>query len=182
MYTIIWICRTGDVKYYYSMMDIPSHWCYCRAGPTCTEFERLSCLVMLVRAYSGLGSLVFCSSTNKFCCWSTCIQNDFQQFPLLHVFNNCIVCSGLSYLCLLLRMCNAYAELGLFPFIYLMDSLCLISTDNQSGQHMICYMFWIAICISCWNLFCFVFYRIADCIWCYMLEMLCLSRYFRTSW
>ena len=40
-----------------------------------------------------------------------------------------MVCSGLPYSCLLPRMCNAYAEIGLFVLIYLICSLHLISID-----------------------------------------------------
>jgi hypothetical protein len=63
--------------------------------------------------------------------------NDSQHFiifPLLHVFNNCIVYSKFPCLCLFLRMCNVYSEIGLFVLIHLVCSLCLISIDCQSGQ------------------------------------------------
>ena len=36
--------------------------------------------VVLARAYSGLGLLVFCSSINTFCCCNTCMLNDSQEF------------------------------------------------------------------------------------------------------
>ena len=39
------------------------------------------------------------------------------------------VCSGLPYSCQLLRMCNAYAETGLFVFMYHIYSRCLIFVD-----------------------------------------------------
>ena len=48
------------------------------------------------------------------------------SFPFPNAFNNCMVCSGLPHSCLLLRMCNAYADIGLFVFICRMCSRCLI--------------------------------------------------------
>ena len=54
-------------------------------------------------------------------------SNRFFFFPLLYVFNNCMVCYEFQYLCLLLRMCDAYAEIGLFVLIYLVCSCCHIS-------------------------------------------------------
>ena len=92
----------------------------------------MTCFVLLARAYGGLGSLVFCSSINKLCCCSTSMYNDSKQFiifPLLHAFNNCMICSGLPYSCLFLRICNAYAERGLLVFIYRICSRSLISID-----------------------------------------------------
>jgi len=40
-----------------------------------------------------------------------------------------MVCYEFQYLCLLLRMCDAYAEIGLFVLIYLVCSCCHISID-----------------------------------------------------
>ena len=40
-----------------------------------------------------------------------------------------MVCSRLSYSCLLLRMCNAYAETGIFVLIYHICSQYLIAID-----------------------------------------------------
>ena len=55
------------------MMDLPL---VTVAGVACTESEwvlgYVTChLVMLAKEYSGLGSLTFSSSINKFC-WKTC--------------------------------------------------------------------------------------------------------------
>jgi len=62
----------------YLMMDSTVCRCCYRIVPVCTESGCvLSCViffVMLARMYSGLGSLAFCSSSNKFYCCSTCIS------------------------------------------------------------------------------------------------------------
>jgi hypothetical protein len=87
---------------------------------------------MLPTAYKGLGSYVFCSSISNSCCCNVCMQNDSQQFislPLSHAHNNCVVCSRLPYSCLLLRICNAYADMGLFVLMYRMCSWYLIVID-----------------------------------------------------
>jgi len=71
------------------MMDSPLYRRYCRAGPVCSEPECVSscvtCFVMLARLYeySGLSSLVYCSSISKTCCCSTCItwQNIEYKLP-----------------------------------------------------------------------------------------------------
>ena len=42
-------------------------------------------------------------------------------------FRKCMVCSGFPYSCLLLRLCNAYAEIGLLVLIHLIGSRRLIS-------------------------------------------------------
>jgi len=118
------------------MKDSNVCWC-CYVGPVCNECECVSscvtCFVTLPRVYRGLGSLVFCASINKFCCCCcTCIEKYSQQFIdllLLHACNNCVVCPGLSYTCMLLRMCNACAETGLFVLIYLIYSMYIIAID-----------------------------------------------------
>ena len=50
---------------------------FCCAGPVCSEPECVSscvtCFIMLAKLYSGLSSLVFCSSINKICCCSACV-------------------------------------------------------------------------------------------------------------
>lgn len=40
-----------------------------------------------------------------------------------------VLCSRLPYLCLLLRICNTHADMGLFVFMCLMCSWCLIVID-----------------------------------------------------
>ena len=104
----------------------------------------MTCFVTLPRVYRGLGSLVFGASINKLCCrcccCCTCIEKDSQQFInllLLHACNNCMVCPGLSYSCMLLRMCNAYVETGSFVLIYL-----------------VCLMYIIAMYLSVWSIYC----------------------------
>jgi len=45
------------------------------------------------------------------------MENDSQRFilfPLFHCFSSCMVRSTFPYSCLLFRMCDAYAEIGLF--------------------------------------------------------------------
>jgi hypothetical protein len=103
-----------------------------------------------------VSSLPMCSSFSKSCCCRTCMENDSQQFiflPLLHVFHNYTVCSGFPCLCLLLRMCNAYAEIGLFVLIRLAshisidlsvyiihkyDNVCLsLNLQNMSAQQAV---------------------------------------------
>jgi len=65
--------------------------------------------------------------------------------------------------------------------VYFHSALFLL--NYQSGQHMICYIFCIVIYVFDWSLFCFVVvYRIVDCIWRYMFEMLCLIRCVWTGW
>ena len=106
------------------------------------------CCVVLVKAYSGFGSLAFCSSINKFCCCSTCTWENYQQFitfPFLHARGNWMVCSGLPYSCVLLRIRNANAERELFVFTFLTCSLCLISVNFQFDQHRIYCLFCIVI-------------------------------------
>ena len=46
------------------------------------------------------------------------IPSSSINFPFPLAFNNCMVRSVLTYLCLILGMCNACAEIGLFVFIY----------------------------------------------------------------
>jgi hypothetical protein len=65
LYIMSWIC------WIYSVMDLLLCWCYYWAGLSCTESEWVygcvtCCFVMLARAYSGLRSLVFCSSIYQF--------------------------------------------------------------------------------------------------------------------
>ena len=132
MNVISWICR---VYLIYLMIDSPVCWCCRLAGPVCTESDSVSscvtCFVMLARAYCGLGLLVFCSSINKLCCCSSCMKNDSQKFiafPLPHVFNKCMVCSGLPYSCLLLRLwwkvvCFYISYMFTVPYFYWSTSL-----------------------------------------------------------
>ena len=92
------------------MLNLPNDGltpCYCClfAGLACNRSRCVSgyvtCpLVTLVKEYSGLGSLNFCTLISKFCCWRTCVKNISQEFiffPLLRVFNKCMACSGLLY-------------------------------------------------------------------------------------
>ena len=80
-------------------------------------------------------------------------------------------------------MCNAFAKIGLFVLIYLICPQCLISVDFQPAQYMIHYRFAFEFIYSTRVFFCFVVsYRIIDCVYCYTLEMLCLSQYFEKSW
>ena len=109
-------------------------WCSLCAGAVSTELwwvtDYMTCLlVTLVEVYGGLRSLAFCSSISLFWCWKICTQNDSQQFTLfllLHGFSSSTVWSAFPYSCLLFRMCNAYAESGLFVFMYLVCSRCRI--------------------------------------------------------
>jgi hypothetical protein len=50
-------------------------------------------------------------------------------FPLLHDFTGCTVWSAFPYSCLLFKMFNAYAEIGLFVFMYLVCSRCHIPIE-----------------------------------------------------
>jgi hypothetical protein len=54
------------------------------------------------------------------------VSEQFILVPLLHGFNNSSVFSAMPYLCLLFRMCNAYAEIGLLVLTYRVCSLCLV--------------------------------------------------------
>ena len=51
------------------------------------------------------------------------------MFPLLYDFTGCTVSSAFPYSCLLFRMFNAYAETGLFVFMYLVFSRCHIPIE-----------------------------------------------------
>jgi hypothetical protein len=53
----------------------------------------------------------------------------FINLPLSHARSNCVVCSRLPYSCMLLRICNVYADTGLFVFMYWTCSWCLIVID-----------------------------------------------------
>jgi len=53
--------------------------------------------------------------------------NSSFSFPYCMFFRKCMVCSGFPYSCLLLRLCNAYAKIGLLFFIHLICSRRLIS-------------------------------------------------------
>ena len=77
-----------------------------------------------------------------------------------------MVCSGFRYSCLLFRMCNAYTEIRLFVFVYILYVHgVLFLLISQSGQHMICYMFCIIIYIVHYSYIRFVVsYRIIGCI------------------
>jgi hypothetical protein len=71
---------------------------------------------MYVKSNRGLVSLTCCSGTNVPCLWCSCMYSASQQFifvPFVHGFNNFRVCSTGPNSCLLLRMCIAYAEVGL---------------------------------------------------------------------
>jgi hypothetical protein len=130
-------CYIADMSSVVNYLTIDSLVCWCCrcAGRVCTESEFVSscvtCFVTMVRAYSGLGSLVFCSSINKFCC-ITCMWNDSQQFikflyrmlliivwyvPDFHI--------GVCYW----ECAKRYAETTLFVFIHGIFSRCLISID-----------------------------------------------------
>ena len=50
-------------------------------------------------------------------------SQQFIRVPLSHSFSNCIVLLALPYSCLLFKMCEAYAEVGLFVLMYLICSL-----------------------------------------------------------
>jgi len=144
------ISRVCRVYLIYLMIGSPVRRYCLPVGPVCTESDSVSscvtCFVMLARAYSGFGSLVFCSSINKFCCCSTCMKNDSHQFinfPLPHVSNSCMVCSGRPYSCLLLKkwdrvVCFYISCMFTVPYFYWSTSL---------ANTYFCYMFGIVIYI-----------------------------------
>jgi hypothetical protein len=54
------------------------------------------------------------------------VSQQFIFVPLLLVFNIPVVSSAFPYSCLLFKICNAYAEIGLFVLIYPVCSRCRI--------------------------------------------------------
>jgi hypothetical protein len=114
-------------------MDWPVCWC-CYVSPVCTESDcvlsSVKCFVKLPRAegwvhlssahWSISSVVVVCAcrktpniSTSYLCCMLVII----------------VWCSGLPYSSLLLRMCDAYTETGLFVLIYHTCSWYLITLD-----------------------------------------------------
>jgi len=88
--------------------------------------------VSLVKVHSRLRYFDFLFSDFVLFWWKICMQNDYQQFillSLLHGFSSCMVLSALPYSSLLFRMCNAYAEIGLYVLMYLVCSRCRIPID-----------------------------------------------------
>ena len=71
-------------------------------------------------------SLTCCSGTSVSCLQCKYIYSASQQFifvPFVHGFSSLNVSSAGPNSCLLLSMCIAYADMGLFHFIYRMCSL-----------------------------------------------------------
>ena len=89
-------------------------WSGCRVVWRVVSLCWLERIVVWVHCFSAHRSIS--SSVVALVCRMT-PSSSFITFPLLHVFNNCMVCS--EYSCLLLRMCNAYTEIGLFVLTYM---------------------------------------------------------------
>jgi len=72
-----------------------------------------------------------------------CTMTPNRSFFLYYMF--LVIAWYVPDSCLLLRMCNAYTEVGLF--VLFVCSRCLIPLDSQSDRRMICFMFCIVIYI-----------------------------------
>jgi len=149
------------IYWMYSIMDLPLvDVVSVLVSLACIEGYRVVWLVVSLCWLEHIVSWVHWPSAHRSISYAVvafaCRMTPNSSLSLLHVFSNCIVYSKFPYSCIFLRTCNAYAEIGLFVLIYLICSRCLISIDLQSGQHMICYMFWTVIYIFYYSLFCFV--------------------------
>ena len=88
-------------------------------------WDRYACM----QSYMGLCSYVCCSVINDSLWWRCCVIIASQLFirdPLVHGFMSCSVSLAGPYLCLLCRICVAYADCGLFVLMYLICSLNLV--------------------------------------------------------
>ena len=82
-----------------------------------------------IQSYRGLWSYVCCSVTNDSLWWRCCIiiaSQLFMRDPLAHGFMSCSVSLAGPYLCLLCKICVAYAHCRLFVLMYLICSLYLV--------------------------------------------------------
>jgi hypothetical protein len=119
----------------YLMMDLPLVdivcvliWCV----PSQVGYRDMWCAVLLCWPRSIVGWVHWPSANQSIrpVVELPC-KNDSQQinfFPLLRVFNNCMLCSIFPYSYLLLRMYNAYVKI-LFVLIHLICSRWVISIN-----------------------------------------------------